>query len=342
MNIFEFIDINSNDLLSKMNEKDRDELLNLLRSYKIALRDKLNLRNNTTFGLELEFGTSKEKEIESKLKSLNYKWLLEKRLNGKYWDFKKELSSIDGYEITTPISFDEVETWKQLESVCNLLKSNNVRIGEKDAGHVNFGSQILGNNVESWLKFFRLYSLYENTIYRFSYGEFECERPYLEKYAFPIAKELNHKLDKLENPFELPSLRKLFTTVQTQHKVKAMQFYKMSQGGTSFEKDRRFEFRMPNATAEPIIWQNNVNFFAHLLYAAEKDLDIDEVKAKINRKFDDLQNIRKYNYINIDEALELADLIFDNNLDKINFLRQYMKEFKTSYEFRHTENFIKR
>ena len=39
-------------------------------------------------------------------------------------------------------------------------------------------------------------------------------------------------------------------------------------------------------------------------------------------------NIHSYEMIYSSEALELADLIFDTNLDKINFLKQYFKNFQ--------------
>ena len=37
-------------------------------------------------------------------------------------------------------------------------------------------------------------------------------------------------------------------------------------------------------------------------------------------------NIYKYSRIYMEQAIELADMIFDNNLDKIYFLRQYLKD----------------
>ena len=43
-------------------------------------------------------------------------------------------------------------------------------------------------------------------------------------------------------------------------------------------------------------------------------------------------NIIKYGQINIVEAIELSDLIFNNNLDKIYFLRQYIKDSNVSKE----------
>lgn len=35
-----------------------------------------------------------------------------------------------------------------------------------------------------------------------------------------------------------------------------------------------------------------------------------------------------YNRINLPLALELVDMIFDNNLDKVYFLRQYLKNYQ--------------
>ena len=54
-----------------------------------------------------------------------------------------------------------------------------------------------------------------------------------------------------------------------------------------------------------------------------------------------LMAVKNYNIINIEEVLELADLIFDNNLDKVNFLRQYLKNFKTIDEYKKTRVFTK-
>lgn len=342
MKIFDFIGEKSNDMLSKMSEKDKHELLKLLRDYKISLRDRLSLNQNITFGLEFEFGTDNPSKVESGTKTLNYKWLMEKSLNDSWYDFKKENSSTDGYEISSPILIDSIETWKQVKEICSLIESNKCRIDQKDAGHIHFGTQIIGNNVEEWLTFFRLYCLYENIIYRFSYGEFEKGRFFVSTYAAPLAKEYTHKLDNLDEDIITPSIKKMFTTLAVPHKKCAMQFYKVSEGDTSFEKNRTFEFRMPNASTNPVIWQNNVNFFAHFVSSVKNgNLDIELLKRKVKDKLDELGKLSSYNLISIDEALELSDLIFDSNLDKINFLRQYMKEFKTSEEFRKSESFTK-
>ena len=41
-------------------------------------------------------------------------------------------------------------------------------------------------------------------------------------------------------------------------------------------------------------------------------------------------NIYKYSRIYMEQAIELADMIFDNNLDKVYFLRQYIKDGSVS------------
>ena len=46
---------------------------------------------------------------------------------------------------------------------------------------------------------------------------------------------------------------------------------------------------------------------------------------------DMMSNLLFYNEIYIEQALELADMIFNNNLDKVYFLRQYLKDFQDNY-----------
>ena len=108
-------------------------------------------------------------------------------------------------------------------------------------------------------------------------------------------------------------------------------------------KKNTIEYRLPNGTFEPVIWQNNVNMFLHLLDACNRDLDEDYIKKRINR----LEEIYDYNgYDEIDEegALNFVDQIFDNDLDKAYFLRQYYKDNKNvqlGEELKLVKNFIK-
>ena len=91
------------------------------------------------------------------------------------------------------------------------------------------------------------------------------------------------------------------------------------------------EFRSPNATIEEIVWQNNINAFTKLMLAATKGL-IDE--ECLDYKISNFTNYDfMYKEICLKSVLEFVDLIFDNNLDKIYFLKQYFKDFKDISQF---------
>ena len=39
----------------------------------------------------------------------------------------------------------------------------------------------------------------------------------------------------------------------------------------------------------------------------------------------------RYNEVCLKDALEFVDLVFDSNIDKIYFLKQYLKDFEDNY-----------
>ena len=73
-----------------------------------------------------------------------------------------------------------------------------------------------------------------------------------------------------------------------------------------------------------------------MMLAITSDIDFDVVENrydKITQGIDISESsepfsLSVYNYIDIGQALEFADLVFDNNFDKVYFLRQYFKSFE--------------
>ena len=320
MNLFSFINKNDNDILSKFNEKDLNQLLKLLRLYKINYRDSLNLDKNSTFGIEIEFENKNPSRIEEMINLYN-------KVNQSSWEFKPERSIYNGYEVSSQVLTDTKDSWIELKDICNIIKNNGGKITDRASSHVHIGDQILDDNITYWLKFLKLYSAYENILYRFSYGEYECERASLYEYAHPIASEIEKYLDSTEKP----NIWSLIIFFSSRYKI----------GGISVRKPlmNTIEFRSANGTLNPIIWQNNINFYEHFLrYSTNPNFDYDRINYRKKMQDDSLEN---YNMINVEQAFELADLIFDNNLDKINFLRQYLKRFETIDEFKKTKVFTK-
>jgi hypothetical protein len=65
-----------------------------------------------------------------------------------------------------------------------------------------------------------------------------------------------------------------------------------------------------------------------LKYARSKNFDQDIVTKRLLKLKDEDLTINLYNEIYLEHALELCDILFTNNYDKIYFLRRYLKEFK--------------
>ena len=69
-----------------------------------------------------------------------------------------------------------------------------------------------------------------------------------------------------------------------------------------------------------------------LISSKDKKIDSEFLDYKLNHEyFPYLENEYLYNEVNLKKVLEFVDLIFDNNLDKIYFLRQYLKGFQDGY-----------
>lgn len=312
------IDLKGNDNFSLFNEIDLKDLKNFLNSYYIEYRDQLNLDDNITFGTEIETEYAEKRFIDDELR-LFY--------NNKRWKKDIDNSLVKGTEIKSPILYDKTKFWNDLKLVCEILQKYS-RIDNKAAGHIHIGSQILGNKIESWYNFSYLWGVYENIIYRYAYGEHLTSRPNIVKYAAKIRNKCINAYDNYKyykcNDFKylLDLLEFKKNNAFSIFNLDLYRYYK-------FYPYNTIEIRCPNGTLNPIIWQNNINVFTKMLiYCTKNSFDkdiIDKRKSEIERF-----KINDYNKIYFEQALEFADLIFDNNLDKINFLRQYTKSFKTS------------
>lgn len=320
--IFKFINPNSNDLLSKISGEDLQELIILLNEFYIRLRKKLDLDKKITFGLEIEVEKANKQKIKDDLFDL---------FQDDEWCTESDSSLDDGIEVVSPVLTDTNKNWKDLKRVCEMLEKSSV-IGKCSAGHIHIGSQILGKDRQAWLNFVKLWSVYENIIFRFSYGEYLTARPGILKYAQPVRipfwKSYRYFMD-IE-----AGLSEIIYKLQSGNRYQAVNSLNVDVFDTDhFLIDNTLEFRCPNGTLSPEIWQNNVNLFIRiLLYSTSKQFDDDLVNKR--QKSDALtfkqDGFIWYNEIYLTQALELCDMIFDNNYDKICFLKQYLKSLQVS------------
>lgn len=331
--IFKYLKPQENQMLQDMHGSELQDFLQDLAKFYLNLRTNLKIAADITFGLEIEC----DKLDLAKVR----KWLSKANLynlnKSQYWQVDIDMSLKHGGEVISPILRDNVQTWQELSKVCTMLHKY-AKLEDKAGGHIHVGAQIFRDYTYFW-QFLKIWMAYENIIYRFGYGEYLTERPSLIHFAEPVAYLLKKEYPYWENIInETPAEEFLSDVIDVLHH----RFYQKSSRNEAFNLNNiksfktiaemnTIEFRCPNASINPVIWQNNVNLFLKMIINlnrafASEEIIIDRIK-KI--KQDDC-SLYWYREIYLDQALEFCDLVFDNNLDKIYFLKQYLKSGKTA------------
>lgn len=291
------------------------EYKKILKDDLLSYRDTLNLASDVTFGIEIEY----EGIVKDTVSHMIYEEQLDKRLIG--WLNKSEFDiaiynkngeTVNG-EINSPILKDTKETWEELKYILELLERKGAFVSEKCGGHVNIGAHIFENNLEYIKNFILIWILYEKEIRKFSSGENKNLR-----------RDVNNLFQKISRKIDIEKLIKNNKIVILTDELSCLfdkhhSIYMKNPIGDRFMFGNIIEFRLPNGTLNPEIWQNYINFFAKLIIASKKELDQEKIVYKINN--------------HEHSVIELADFVFDNDLDKEQFLIQTLKPNKTYKKF---------
>ncbi len=316
----EFISPDRNEPFAFLRGLDLQDLLIETENYFLEYRDKLNLPKDVTIGIEIEY--------EGILKKFTDQFI-ENKLSG--WHSKRDSSLSSGGEITSPIMTDEIKCWKELKMVCDYLTKRGADTLHNAGGHIHIGACVLGNDIKAWKYFLKLYIAYENVLFRFAYGDKISGRQTIFKYAPPIAGELYYRLNKINDARNVSDIN---WTISSNERYAALNFCNVDFDNLNSRYYKStLEFRNPNSTTDKVIWQNNINAFAKMLVSSRnKVMDEEFLDYKLKHEFYPYSgNEYLYNDVNLKNVLEFVDLVFDNNLDKIYFLRQYLKDFQENY-----------
>ena len=216
--------------------------------------------------------------------------------------------------------------------LCAYLKAKNADTKHNAGLHIHVGAHILGENLDAWRRFAKLYTIYERVLIRFGYGDKVNARSTLFAYAKPVGLKFLESIECLDENKSLTTSRKFYKQIYDLKKnainLRNLEFL---QAIVSFNT---LEFRNFNATTEETIIQNDINAACHmLLAAANKNLDEDFLNYKLRQLEKDSLSEKVYieqcSQVLLREMAELVDLIFDNNQDKIYFISQYIKGFET-------------
>lgn len=321
-----FLNPYDNDMFSEFRGLDLLGLIKNIENTTLIYRDSLNLPYDITFGVEIEYENLK-KEIVDKYVSKNLK----------DWKSKTDRSVVEGGEVVSPILTDTKTTWENLKKICDFLKKRSLIYEDTTGGHVHVSENTLANDVDSWRLLLKTYAIYENILFRFGYNDRIKGREEITDYAEDISKRIYKFLPKLDKNNWIYNFTEEFGIDKyLSLNLRRVKFYDNEVN----KKGNTLEFRFPNATFEEVIWQNNVNTFTKMMLSSKnKTIDEDFLNYKLkNNEIAFKYGLCSYSEVDLRNALEFVDLVFDNNLDKIYFLRQYLKNFSSSYNLESVNN----
>lgn len=331
--IFNKINPNENWLLTQMNKTDLKEFLFLVNGYFLEYRKTLEIDKNLTFGLEIECDKLNLRTARRIINRKNQEFFNTENS----WQIASDVSIPKGCEIISPIFKDNIFSWQQLFEICKTLQRY-AKIKKQAAAHIHIGANIINNDVQKLWQFLQLWMTYEAIIYRFGYGEYLTARPYIQSYALPISNIIRSRYKFFYNLVEQQAsidefFYYLFLLLHRQPhnhtgRNEALNFNNVSDFCSS-QISNTIEFRCPNGTLNPIIWQNNVNLFACML-TNTKLFNQDLILQRLEKNKRQYQELIWYQEIYLNPALEFCDLVFTRNIDKVYFLRQYLKNFEVA------------
>lgn len=309
--------------LTNLEDKDKEGLINELKNFYIPYRNTLGLDKKATFGCEIEFNiygydsldveNSKAQNFMNKI-GYPYKWKVTSEINSRI-------------EIISDVLSDKKEDWVLLKNILGFLNENKAYSNGKGGSHVHVGNQIIANDFDALELFLKLFACYENEIIRFTNGEYYFDRVQFD-YMCKRSKEIIFDMIRKKDFLKRKNVSRLLCSKMSSINFPSTDFYKLIKTNYKafyYDKSNTTEFRTPSLTLNPVIWQNNINFFVKLMSCMKnKDFDKELLNYRYNKEKDNLFFYKDYSDF---KAFELCDLVFYNGLDKMCFLRQYYKDF---------------
>jgi hypothetical protein len=347
-------------ILSNLSRQDLEILIERIKMEEFPFRNNLNFPTLYTFGNEVEFNCFFANYVNDFLKTFNDRHFL---FEDDRYESRTEATASG--EIVTPILTNEPWNWITFRDLFDSLREDGATISDNTAGHIHIGTHMI-NTPQELALLIKTLVVFEPIIFKFGYGYSDKPRSFIEaEYGHTnfamISTPLKVKrfVDVLEHfdksrPEEMIQEFMAFSTIKKRYRkafnFNRFDFRKLITGAVKDTPSMydNIEIRSFNGTLMPEIAQNNINLIVSIVRAVhEGKIDEKYVQRqylsylKNTYNFDhsssilyDCDEIDEYNrvlksfdVINLDKAIRLADMIFDDERDKLLFLKQYLKLF---------------
>lgn len=202
-NLYKHINPSDNILISELSLKERKDLINLIDNTPINYKEKLNVPSNITFGLEIEFEQAGFIKTFNELKQYCniafYDEMSPKEYNNWTIEFEQDCSRrieniLYGGEINSPIVNNNIDFFKELKNVCNVLKNNNAQFNSKAGLHIHISKDIMKHKIKDYLKLLKTWIIFEDEFLKLYNGDKHIRRKSAETYAMKLERTLYSKI----------------------------------------------------------------------------------------------------------------------------------------------------
>ena len=303
--------------VSQLPKEKQEELLSLVRQYKPSYKSKIGIHPEITFGKEIEFVGPAFSGV--------HKSLLEDPAKFGFGDWICTIDgSVDG-EVKSPPLYDSPAAWEQYEDVCQRIKETGGTIDSSCGGHIHFGASVLKNSPQKWLTLFKVWSTFEDVIFRLSGGESGKIRG--TSCAEPVSLYIN---ELLNGEYEINSGEDIVRVAEAygQYSKSGAHDQSLNLENIAERNDGKYtiEMRCFNGTLNPIQGQTNVLIGAGIIGAAidiVDNPDSNKEKTEILEKYYQ-ESLQQENYPHeeqsMDKMLAFADIVCTNTEQKLRLL----------------------
>ena len=291
--------------------------------------EQLDLKNRCiTFGTEIEFRKAELNELSRKSIDLPVRLSLghKTEFNGyDEWYIDRDYTvseetedKIYGGEISSKILNNSISDWKELKIICDRLESCEAYVDGNCSNHISIGTDSFYRDINFYKTLVKLLVIYEEEIIRFSYGEFSERRLMFNKFSRSLRFSLISKIKEYD-VFKEEDYNNFMNLIC----YKEVELFTTRTGINLKEIDskKRIEFKYPNGTINPVVIQNNINFFIKLVISIiENKIDVENLDYLISKI-----EIKDINFFCIKRAKSLCEVISDNETDRLNFMEQFEK-----------------
>lgn len=285
--------------------------------------------NTSTFGVELEFVGGDADAIARDLHDLGivsspYRLGYHARAEEGKWKVERDGSVSDMYgggEIVSPILKDTPETWRQIETICEVAKRHGARVDQRCGGHVHIGMNKLDTARQRWRRFFKTIENYEECLFRVAGGDLGRIRSNASSYAIPFAERA---AETRNMQFEVEGERDVQNLASRVSRMN--RYYGINLENIATRRAPTVEFRHFNGSLNPKQIQANVKLSAGIINAAEKARFRDTEDENYKKRGAILKTTTRVTGTRTKEKMmELLDVAFTRKKDKDALINVFKK-----------------